>query len=325
MPRYSYSFASDYEARDIANRFIHNYSYKPAPIISRRQRESFNALTFGTEVEMELPRGQYNIHAVASAARVMTELSEGRVYMKRDGSVGNGSDNSGFEMVSHPATLASHMYDAHWSGIFSKARKHGLRSHDAKSWGGSCGLHIHVGRQQLASTDEARNEVVRKVKVLVYRHWAEMTIFSRRDASQLQGWASRELSEASLSRLASAANPAATAAEYIRTRNSHGDRYIAVNCENTATIEFRLFNGTLKRDTFMASLQLVNNICRYAMSHDWSDVLSCSFLDMALLHRFNELDSYLLARGLANESNVAGRAQNTQRIPSHNGYDGVEA
>ena len=61
------------------------------------------------------------------------------------------------------------------------------------------------------------------------------------------------------------------------------------------------------------------------MSHDWSDVLSCSFLDMALLHRFNELDSYLLARGLANESNVAGRAQNTQRIPSHNGYDGVEA
>ena len=307
------------EANAKYQELVHSYMFKPSPIISYRNRESTNALTFGVEVEAEFKPSEYSIEALASAAQCVHDIADGRVYLKRDGSVSNG-----FEMVSHPATLASHMYDAHWTGILNKCSRHGMRSHDAKTWGGSCGLHIHVGRQQLGRDDAERAATIRKVKILVYRHWDEMTKFSRRSAEQLNEWAAREITAAGLSHLAACSNPAETAADYIAIRNSHSNRYKAVNCENAATIEFRLFNGTLKRDTFMATLQLCSNICKYAMTHDFAECLSSDFLSVALYERYNEIETYLMARGLADDT-CTGRVQNTQRNCTHTGADGLEA
>lgn len=307
------------EANSVYNRLVHNYWYKPEPIISRRNRESDRALTFGLEVEAEYKPAEYSIEALASAAQCVTDIADGRVYLKRDSSV-----STGFEIVSHPASLASHMYDAHWTGILNKCSRHGMRSHDAKTWGGSCGLHIHVGRAQLGRDGAERDAVVRKVKILVYKHWAEMVKFSRRSEQQLEDWACRELGERGISRLANSSDPAATAETYISTTNTHGDRYKAVNCEHAATIEFRLFNGTLKRDTLMASIQLCSNICKYAMTHDFAECLASDFLSVALYERYNELETYLMARGLADDT-CTGRPQNTQRNCSHGGTDGLEA
>lgn len=322
MPRTQYTYDAE-QAQRVLSRLVHQYSYKPTAVISRRDREGMNALTFGVELEAQMKPAEYNAAVVASCAQAITDVAgRDRVYLKRDGSV-----CYGFEIVSHPATLASHMYDAHWSGIVNKCKKHGFISHDAKRYGGSCGLHIHVGRAQLGRNDNERIDNIRKIKVLVYRHWDAMVKFSRRDADQLGNWASRELRANFLNALASAEDDTELAelADTIRVSNSHSGRYIAVNCENDATIEFRLFNGTLVRDTLMAALQLVNSICQYAMRHSLREVLESSFLDVAMYARFNELDTYLVARGLAHESDVAVRAQNTQRNPRHNGYDGLEA
>ena len=121
-----------------------------------------------------------------------------------------------------------------------------------------------------------------------------------------------------------AASPAVQAERDIYTTNTHSGRYIAVNCENAATIEFRLFNGTLKRDTFMATLQLCSNICKYAMTHDFAECLRSDFLSVALYERYNEIESYLIARGLADDT-CTGRVQNTQRNCTHTGADGLEA
>ena len=38
-------------------------------------------------------------------------------------------------------------------------------------------------------------------------------------------------------------------------------RYTCVNLTNFDTIEFRLFRGTLKLNTFLATLQMVDRIC----------------------------------------------------------------
>ena len=46
--------------------------------------------------------------------------------------------------------------------------------------------------------------------------------------------------------------------------NSCG-RYTAVNLCNYSTIEFRMFRGTLKYNTFIAALQLVYEICNAAL------------------------------------------------------------
>jgi hypothetical protein len=39
---------------------------------------------------------------------------------------------------------------------------------------------------------------------------------------------------------------------------------MAVNFQNSATVEFRFFKGTLNVQTFYATLQLVNNMCNIA-------------------------------------------------------------
>lgn len=320
MPRIriAHSLTSS-EAYAAYDRLIHSYGYKPTPRFSFRNREADNALTFGVENETEYKPAEYSIEALASAAISVTDLEPERIYLKRDGSV-----HTGFEIVSHPASLASHMYDAHWTGILNKCSRHGMRSHDAKTWGGSCGLHVHVGRKQLGRNDEERAATIRKVKILVYKHWDAMVKFSRRSEAQLSDWACREISARNLEYIAESNDPAQAAADYISITNSHNGRYKAVNCENSATIEFRLFNGTLKRDTLIATLQLCSNICKYAMAHDFRECLDSDFLSVALFERFNELDTYLRARGLANDSDTPNRPQNTNRIPRHNGADGVE-
>ena len=315
MPRIRPAFIyTEQEASAVYSRNVHNYGYKPEPIFSRRNRESENAPLIGAEVEVDMTRDTYTLPILASAAKAILGIADGRIYLKRDASL-----HYGFEIVSHPATLASHMYDAHWSGIVNKCVKHGLRSHDTTT----CGLHLHVGRKQLGNTDEERDEVVRKVKVLVYRHWREVVRFSRRTIDRMNMWSSRELSDYFLSNLAEATDPAAYASRHIETSNTHNDRYIAVNCENRATIEFRVFRGTLKRDTLMASMQFVSNVCKYAMAHTWEECLASSFLEVALYERFNEIETYLITRGLADET-CTGRVQNTQRVYSHGGTDGVE-
>ena len=45
----------------------------------------------------------------------------------------------------------------------------------------------------------------------------------------------------------------------------HGGRYTCVNLTNPDTIEFRMFRGTLKHNTLIATLQLVDRICDVAI------------------------------------------------------------
>ena len=47
---------------------------------------------------------------------------------------------------------------------------------------------------------------------------------------------------------------------YIKKNKETSTRYMALNLTNYYTIEFRIFRGTLNFDTFMASVELVNNI-----------------------------------------------------------------
>ena len=51
----------------------------------------------------------------------------------------------------------------------------------------------------------------------------------------------------------------------MQKRGYHGGRYTCVNLQNRDTIEFRMFRGTLKYNTLIATLQLVDRICNVAL------------------------------------------------------------
>ena len=78
-------------------------------------------------------------------------------------------------------------------------------------------------------------------------------------------------------------------------------RYVAVNLENYETIEFRLFRGTLRYETFIATLQLVNEICNTALCLTDRELENLSWSDFVLRidkENRSELVNYLKSKRL---------------------------
>lgn len=298
---------------------IHNYSYKPEPEIGyKNDRESRGHLTFGVELECE-PRndgGNVRMDAYALSDRI-DEIPGGRTYCKSDGSLSNG-----VEIVSHPGTLAHHMYVMHWRQIQRTCEKAGFRSHDAAN----SGLHVHVGRAQLGSTDAERDETIRKVQVLFALYTAELTRFSRRRRSCLEQWAPFRSFGASPENIrATRATPLASwARSYVPTHeDNHNNRYAAVNVTNSTTVEIRIFRGTLKRDTLIAAIQLVSNVFEYAMAHDWADIRTSTWADVAACKPYKELVNYMIARNLLAAEDVPETLPASNRPSDFYGVDGI--
>lgn len=299
---------------------IHNYSYKPEPEIGyKNDRESREHLTFGVELECE-PRndgGNVRMDAYELSDRI-DEIPGGRTYCKSDGSLSNG-----VEIVSHPGTLAHHMYVMHWRQIQRTCEKAGFRSHDAAN----SGLHVHVGRAQLGSTDAERDDVTRKVQVLFALYTAELTRFSRRRRSCLEQWAPIDrlgVTPDDIRHVSSGAQLASWAhARVPAYRSNHNDRYTAVNVTNSATVEIRIFRGTLKRDTLIAAIQLVSNVFEYAMAHDWADIPASTWADVAAYKPHKELVNYMIARGLLDADAAPETLPGGNRAMDYYGVDGI--
>ena len=75
---------------------------------------------------------------------------------------------------------------------------------------------------------------------------------------------------------------------------------MAVNLENANTVEMRIFRGTLKYSTFIATLQFVDEICDVAVSMS-DEMLQCmTWLDFVQMipKEKTELIEYLKVRRL---------------------------
>lgn len=299
---------------------IHNYSYKPEPEIGyKNDRESREHLTFGVELECE-PRndgGNVRMDAYELSDRI-DEIPGGRTYCKSDGSLSNG-----VEIVSHPGTLAHHMYVMHWRQIQRTCEKAGFRSHDAAN----SGLHVHVGRAQLGNTNSERDDVTRKVQVLFALYTAELTRFSRRRRSCLEQWAPIDrlgVTPDDIRHASSGARLAAWACANVPAyRSNHNDRYTAVNVTNSATVEIRIFRGTLKRDTLIAAIQLVSNVFEYAMDHSWDNIRTSTWADVAAYKPYKELVNYMIARNLLTAEDVPETLPASNRPSDFYGTDGI--
>ena len=218
------------------------YSRKPRPVFFGDKEVG---IFFGVELEMDNSERRNEF-----MARSHTE----EVYYKSDGSLGHG----GCEMVTHPCTLDYHTTELPWQTILSAAKSCGYKSHmgtsgDRSSNSPTCGLHIHVNRHAFGKSPESRDKREAKLLLLFDKFWPQLSLFSRRDKTSLQRWAKRyadfDVPSEQLDAIIKKA----------KGENS-GDRRYAVNftANDGATVEFRLFRGTLQRETILASIQLIN-------------------------------------------------------------------
>ena len=113
-----------------------------------------------------------------------------------------------------------------------------------------------------------------------------MLKFSRRSEYSMNRWAARYGFEK-------------TGREILdKAKKGNNGRYAAVNLMNWATIEFRLFRGTLKYNTFIAALELVNAICDLASNLTEDEIQKTSWCEFVETITAPELIQYLKERRL---------------------------
>ena len=250
------------------NRSIHDYGYKPEPIFYGDSKRYF-----GVELEID---GAGKDSDNADEILAIGNRNEEYIYIKGDGSL-----DDGMEIVTHHMSLDYHK-QFQWGEIMKKAIYLGYRSHQTST----CGLHVHVNRNCLGESMEEQDEVISRILYFVEHHWNELLKFSRRSEYSMNRWAARYGFEK-------------TGREILDKAKKGGNgRYAAVNLMNYMTIEFRLFRGTLKLNTFMATLELVNAIINVALDYSEEGLHKLSWSEFVSSITEPELIAYLKERRL---------------------------
>ena len=200
-------------------------------------------LFMGFELEVDNVRGDYD----ELATSVLDGDMDGTLHCEEDCTVA-------FEFISQPCTLEYHK-NQHYNDWFFSELDGNCQSHDA----GTCGLHVHVNKSFFDERGYSR------LKTILFFFKDELFQFSRR---QCWDYGYSDFGE-KIHKNSVTMHKAKNIKHY-----GHSTWF---NENNSSTYEFRLFRGTLKYETFMASLELVHNICMVAMSNQdiitWDSLL----------------------------------------------------
>ena len=220
----------------VHDRGVRSYCYKPEPIFY-----GGGLRYLGVELEID-DAGESDTYA--NQIQTVANQNCDHIYIKHDGSL-----DDGLEIVTHPMTLNYHCQEMPWQAVIRKALNLGYTSHQAET----CGLHVHVNRSSLGYTYVEQEDTIARILFLVETFWNELLRFSRRTQKQMDKWASR---------YGRKDDPK----DVLHTAKRSGDRYTCVNLTPYHPIEFRMFRGTLKYNTLIATLQMVEHLCSVAFS-----------------------------------------------------------
>lgn len=215
-------------------------------------------------VELEIDKGNDNEKC---AEHTESCFPKNFIYFEYDGSL-----DDGFENITQPATLDYHYsLKENYGDMFKNAISMGFRSHNTST----CGLHVHFNRDFFRDNEEL---YVTRLLYLVEKFWDELVKFSRRDIEHLNRWAKKYDKSPE---------------DVVNEWKSHAwylERYQAVNLTNARTIEFRMFRGTLKLNTFIATLQLCNTLVKTAREIESTEAIqSLKWEDML---QYDEIKAY---------------------------------
>lgn len=253
----------------LASGGIHDYYFKPEPIFYGEGKRFF-----GVELEIDgAGECNHNARKLLEIANAETE----HIYCKHDGSL-----DDGIEIITHPMTLDYHKSFMPWEEILRKSVAMHYLSHKANT----CGLHIHVNRDTFGETDTEQEICIARILYFFEKHWEELLKFSRRTSRQLERWAARYGYKDQPREILDHA------------KKCSGSRYTSINLTNSATIEFRMFRGTLKYNTLIATLQLVNRVCDVALCLSDEELQRMSWTTFVSGCQEPELVQYLKERRL---------------------------
>jgi hypothetical protein len=195
-----------------------------------------NEIYYGMELEMEMMNANQN-----SVAEKIEDFEEDDYYLESDGSLHNG-----IEVVFHARTRESWngFWDALYKRVLQPAINSGCRAHNP----GTCGIHIHT------SLDAWDGKQLFRLFQLLYNTSAyqELLVISQRKQEELDQWASLRVEDLGKIRKK----------DITEKKNPFHQRYAALNITNN-TLEFRLFNSSLRLDRVRKNMEFVQALYSY--------------------------------------------------------------
>lgn len=209
-----------------------------------------NPITKGFELEVETD----NYDVLEEIYDILNNL----VVFEHDGSV------DGFEMITNPFTREYWKTKENidnWKDVFDVLNENGCGTC-------GCGLHVHVNKSSLATDKLSSDDVIDNIILIMETFKNELTKFSRRYQGDLKEWAAFLTDD----------NEKLTY-KLIKDKKGCKGRYTALNLTKGKTIEFRIFNSTMKFNELMATLELVDNIVDIARAGNidgltWNDIVT---------------------------------------------------
>lgn len=203
---------------------IYEYSYKPRPNFFGR-----DDYYFGIELEVE----DKNEWGCGIGADIVYDTLGDRVYCKHDGSL-----NDGFEIVSHPHSLAE-MQNLNWN-FLRTLRSKGFRSWDTDT----CGLHVHVSRTAFRKDGKRDEAHELRFQKLIYDNSTQVCAIAGRQSSY-----ARFMDKGKL----------VPKVKYGQSM----DRYEAINVQNDHTLEIRVFKGSLRKERVLSAVEFIHSAVEY--------------------------------------------------------------
>ena len=232
------SYLEDEEDESI----IHSYSYRPSPYFI-----GVGKYHLGFELEVEARNGSRY-----EGAELAQNTLGATAYMKDDGSL-----SDGFEIVTHPHTLEKYQKEFKWE-VLTKLKSEGYRSWNTTS----CGLHVHVSRTAFGTGGDPWSRGITagsREKIILARQSHELRFMkliydNQRQVERIAGRSNNNYARFS---------DKGRLVRKVKYGEQDNGRYSAINTENDATIEVRVFKGSLRKERVLSALEFVTASVEY--------------------------------------------------------------
>lgn len=234
---------SCYEEESDSNNCDLIHSYSFTPVLKFQGKATLKRPYIGTELEVESEG-----HSKSDQCENLMEImASNEFYLKEDGSL-----TDGFEIVSHPMTLEEHQKRP-YEKAFKQLIKDGCKSHDVST----CGLHFHLDKRKMTDAHKVR------FGAFFALCKDQIVILARRSSSGYSVFKSKQNDHL----------------EY----KHNSSRYEAVNWQPAHTVEIRCFKGTLKAETFLASMEFCAAV--FEFTHN-KHSFNCNYETVQIWSRF---------------------------------------
>jgi hypothetical protein len=168
--------------------------------------------------------------------------------MKDDGSL-----NDGFEIVTHPHTLSDYQTNFNWE-FMPKLKREGFRSWNTDT----CGLHVHVSRTAFGEGVSPWGRADRDQLILRRQahelRFMKLIYDNQRQVERIAGRAGTQFATF---------GDKGKLVEKVKFGNQSNGRYSAINTDNEATLEVRVFKGSLRKERVLSALEFVTASVEY--------------------------------------------------------------